>query len=120
MIKKHVWEILLVVFFLMNNLYGKPQIIGSKVLSGDQFNASDIFSANLFIDKENDIVIEVEGPDCLWLNNKWVTTKQYGYQTKLQSAPLLYTKKVYRINDLHDIIIGHLRVTGKRKAGIGM
>ena len=41
MIKKHVWEILLVVFFLMNNLYGKPQIIGSKVLSGDQFNHTE-------------------------------------------------------------------------------
>ena len=25
--------------------------------------------------------------------------EETGYQTKLQSAPLLYTKKVYRIND---------------------
>lgn len=78
MTKKYSWEILLVTLLLLSNLQAKPEIIESKVLSGDQFNASDIISASLFIGKENDIVIEMEGPDRLWLNNKWVTTKQYG------------------------------------------
>jgi hypothetical protein len=61
----------------MNNLYGKPEIIDWKVLSSDQFNASDITSVDLFIDKDNKAFVEA-GNYYLWLNDKWVSTKQYG------------------------------------------
>jgi hypothetical protein len=65
---------------LANNLRAKPEIIDWKVLSGDKFNVSDITSVDLFIDKDNRNFVEVYGPGVLWLNinDRWVSTKQYG------------------------------------------
>lgn len=76
--KKYYWEILLVILSFVNWLSAKPEVIGSKVLSGVGFNASNILSAGMFIGNENDIVVAAEVPGYLWLNNKWVSTKQYG------------------------------------------
>jgi hypothetical protein len=78
-IKEYYWKILLVILLSMNNLYGKPEIIDWKVLSGDKFNVSGITSVDVFIDKDKKVFMEVYGrEDFLWLNNNLVNTDQYG------------------------------------------
>lgn len=79
MIKKYFWEILLVMLLFVSDLIAKSEIIESKVLSSDKFNISDIASADLFVDGNDNVFVEVAGrEDFLWLNNKWVSTEKYG------------------------------------------
>jgi hypothetical protein len=78
--KRHFWETLFLVFLLVNSVQAKPEIVDLKVLSGATFNTSNIVSVDLFIDKDNNVFVEVvsRGSDFLWLNNNWAKTDQYG------------------------------------------
>ena len=88
--KKHSWEILLVMLLLTSNLQAKPEIIDQRVLSGETFNTSYMFSVmfsmNMFIDGNDMVFVEAlrqkdfyhRDEEFLWLNNNWVNTVPYG------------------------------------------
>ena len=76
--KRYFWKTLLMALLSVNSLQAKPEVIDWKVLSSDKFNASDITSVDVFIDKDQKVFIEVYGPGYLWLNNRWLSTRQYG------------------------------------------
>ena len=62
----------------VNSLQAKPEVIDWKVLSSDKFNASDITSVDVFIDKDQKVFVEIYGPGVLWMNDNWVSTRKYG------------------------------------------
>jgi hypothetical protein len=79
MIKKHFWKTLLILVLLMpmNNLKANPEIVDWKVLSGSRFDTSKIYFTELFIDKDNDVFVEVV--NFLWMNKSWLKTDEYGF-----------------------------------------
>jgi hypothetical protein len=74
--KKGFAAVIFLLFLSADELFAKTLVLERKELSIPVRGSTEINSAELFIDKDNNIFVQIN--DFLRVNNKWIKTDEYG------------------------------------------